>query len=231
MERDPLKARAPDQAPAASQDVAYAEDQVNTAAWPLATVVGLALIVAVGVFGVTETTADCVALPPGPTQVKVKVAVASSAAVSSFPVAALSPVQAPDAVQELDAVALQVSVVDSPAVSELGLALKLMAGADAATLMVVDCAALPPDPVQVSVNSVLLVSACVVRVPLVGNEPLQPPPAVHAVLFVALQVNTEVAPVKTVVGVAFKVTDGSTSVATTSADCDSEPPGPVQVSE
>jgi len=47
----------------------------------------------------------------------------------------------------------------------------------------------PPEPVHVSVKVVVIVSAPVLRLPLVGVEPLQPPEAVHEVAPVELQVS------------------------------------------
>ncbi len=48
------------------------DDQVNVAALPLATVLGLALKLTVALgFALTVTVADCAALPPGPVQVNV----------------------------------------------------------------------------------------------------------------------------------------------------------------
>lgn len=66
---EPLVALVPDQAPVALQEVALVEDQVNVDVPPLATVLGPALKVTVGAGAVTETVADCVALPPPPVQV------------------------------------------------------------------------------------------------------------------------------------------------------------------
>ncbi len=66
---DPLTALAPDQAPEAVHEVALVADQVNVELPPLETVLGLAARVTVGAGGVTDTVADCVALPPLPVQV------------------------------------------------------------------------------------------------------------------------------------------------------------------
>jgi hypothetical protein len=62
-------ALAPLQAPAAVHAVALLADQVNVALPPWATVLGAAASVMVGMGCVTETVADCVALPPLPVQV------------------------------------------------------------------------------------------------------------------------------------------------------------------
>ena len=63
----------------------------------------------------------------------------------------LLPDHAPEAVQEVALVADQVNVALLPLITELGLALRLIAGAGAFTDTVADCAALPPAPVQVRV--------------------------------------------------------------------------------
>jgi hypothetical protein len=68
---EPLVASEPLQPPDAAQEVALVEDQVKVEVAPLATVLGLALKVTVGAGEVTETVADCAALPPAPVQVRV----------------------------------------------------------------------------------------------------------------------------------------------------------------
>lgn len=71
MDCEPLVALAPDQLPVAVQAVALVDDQLRVALAPLAMVLGLAVRVTVGAGWVTETVADCVALPPVPVQLKV----------------------------------------------------------------------------------------------------------------------------------------------------------------
>jgi hypothetical protein len=61
----------PDQAPEAVQAVALVDDQVIVDALPLVTVLGFALKLMLGAAALTETVADCAALPPGPVQVRV----------------------------------------------------------------------------------------------------------------------------------------------------------------
>jgi hypothetical protein len=75
---------------------------------------------------------------------------------------------------------------------------------------------------------VLLVSTPVAQVPLVATKPLQPPEAVHSVALSAFHDSVELLPLVTVAGVAVSLTVGAATV-TTSADCEAEPPGPVQV--
>ena len=62
---EPLVGSDPVQPPDAVHDVALVDDQVSEEPAPLATVVGLAVSVMAGAW-VTETVADCVALPPPP---------------------------------------------------------------------------------------------------------------------------------------------------------------------
>jgi hypothetical protein len=74
-----------------------------------------------------------------------------------------------------------------------------------------------------------LESLSVDQVPLVATAPLQPPEAVHAVAFSEFQLKIDVPPLPTVVGDAASITAGVGEATTTSADCDAEPPVPVQV--
>ena len=67
----PLVASAPVQPPEAAQDVAFVDDQTKVALEPLWMVLGLAVSATAGAGCVTETVADCVALPPAPVQVSV----------------------------------------------------------------------------------------------------------------------------------------------------------------
>jgi hypothetical protein len=67
---EPLVPLAPDQAPEALQDVAFAEVQFKVALPPLATALGPTLRLTVGAGVLTDTVADWAALPPGPLQVR-----------------------------------------------------------------------------------------------------------------------------------------------------------------
>ena len=72
MATEPFNGSVPDHAPEAVQDVALVDDHVKVALPPLATVLGLALRLTVGVcFGLTVTVVDWTALPPDPVQAKV----------------------------------------------------------------------------------------------------------------------------------------------------------------
>lgn len=68
---EPASALTPSHEPLATQELAFADDQLSVAIDPFTTVLGSAEKLTVGTAGVTETTADCVALPPGPVQLSV----------------------------------------------------------------------------------------------------------------------------------------------------------------
>ena len=68
---DPAVASVPLQPPGALHAVAFVDDQVNVEVAPLFTVVGFAAKVTAGAGVLTETVADCAALPPAPLQVRV----------------------------------------------------------------------------------------------------------------------------------------------------------------
>jgi hypothetical protein len=68
---EPAVVSEPLQPPEAVQAVALVEDQVNADVAPLFTVVGFAVKVTAGAGVVTDTVADCAALPPLPVQLRV----------------------------------------------------------------------------------------------------------------------------------------------------------------
>ena len=68
---DPAVACPPLQPSEALQEVALVDDQVNVEVAPLLTVVGFAAKVTAGAGELTDTVADCDALPPVPLQVSV----------------------------------------------------------------------------------------------------------------------------------------------------------------
>jgi hypothetical protein len=107
-------------------------------------------------------------------------------------------------------VALQDSVAVFPAVTELGLALKVTTGIGVetapATVTVVDCVAEPPGAVHVNPNLVVLKSAPVTFDPRAPSEPLQPPEASHASAPVEFQVSFVLCPLATLLGPAVRVT-------------------------
>jgi hypothetical protein len=89
----------------------------------------------------------------------------------------------------------------------------------------------PPAPAQLRENEVFAVSALVLRLPLVGNAPLQPPVAAHEVAFVELHVSVETPPEATTVGFAVKLAVGTALTVTAAVPAGLVPPGPVQVRE
>lgn len=66
----PLSDLVPDQPPDAVQLVALVDDQVSVALAPLLIALGPTLKLTVGNGDLTVTVVDCVALPPGPVQVR-----------------------------------------------------------------------------------------------------------------------------------------------------------------
>ena len=85
-------------------------------------------------------------------------------------------------------------------------------------------AAVPPVPVQVSVNVAFAESALLGAVPLVDCSPNQPPDAVHDVAFVLVQESCVVPPIGTLLGFTCSDTVGGgvgavCVVALAGADC------------
>ncbi len=92
----------------------------------------------------------------------------------------------------------------------------------------------PPGPVQVSVYIVFTASAAVDLVPLAAKVPLQPPPAIHAVAFVEVQVRMAAVPPAIDRGFAVKVAVGTGATAELVTPTDTlagalVPPAPVHV--
>jgi len=211
------------------QAAALVDDQVNVELPPLATLVGLALSDTPGAGAATVTVADWEAEPPAPLQVSVYVVVAVRAPVLWDPLVGSLPLQPPDAVQEVAFVDDHVSVAAAPLLTVLGLAEKATVGAGVVTVTVTDCAALPPVPLHVRVYVEVLVSAPVDCEPLVGSEPDHAPEAVQEVALVADQLNVELPPLATDVGLALKVTTGPGALTVTVADWVALPPAPLHV--
>jgi hypothetical protein len=118
----PLTPLLPDHAPDAEQAVASLADQLSVELAPWVTLLGLALSTMDGAAAATDTIADCVALPPGPWQVSVKVEVAPSGPVDCVPLADWLPDHPPEAEQLVTLRPLQVSTDDPPGLTVLGLA-------------------------------------------------------------------------------------------------------------
>jgi hypothetical protein len=152
LDWEPLIALLPDQPPEAVHAVALLEAQVRVEPLPLVTVLGLALMLTVTVgFALTDTVADCAALPPVPVQLSVYVELAFSVPVDWVPLTDFVPDQAPEAVQEVAFVAVQFNVALLPLVMALGPTLKVTVGAAALMETVADWVAVPPGPEQARV--------------------------------------------------------------------------------
>ena len=147
----PLGALLPAQPLEAMHPAASLAVQVKVALPPWATVLGLALMLMAGVGALTETVADCVALPPLPVQVSVYVALAARAPVDCEPLRAVAPDQAPDARHSVALPADQFSVELPPWLMLLGATAKCTMGAGALTDTVADCVALPLEPAHVRI--------------------------------------------------------------------------------
>lgn len=156
---DPDGGFCPDHAPDAVHEVALADDQVNVAAPPLATLVGSALSDTVGAGGgggalSTTTVTDCEAVPPTPLHESENVLLAFSGPVISEPAVALTPDHAPDATHEVASFDVHVSVAAPPPGTLLGLAFSDTVGAAgggaASTSIVTDLVSAPPRLVHVS---------------------------------------------------------------------------------
>ncbi len=156
--------------------------------------------------------------------------VAVTAPVAFEPAVAIVPVQPPDAVQAVALVDDQVKVELPPLATLVGLALRETLGRGVETVIVADCVADPPAPVQVSMNLVAAVRVGVAAEPLIGSLPTQPPEAAQEVALVDDQLSVDALPLLTVLGFAVSVTAGAACVTETVADCVVLPPVPVQVS-
>lgn len=156
----------PLQPPVAVQDVAFVLDHVSCEDVFTATLVGFAVSVTVGAGGgggglvpVTVTLASACALPPAPVQLSENDELPVSAALCSLPEVAFDPLHAPEAVQDVAFVVLQVSVVFCPLETEVGCAVSVTVGAAGAGggLFPPDCppvdALSPPPPQAASPNA------------------------------------------------------------------------------
>jgi hypothetical protein len=225
VEADPEVALLPAHAPLAVQLVALADDQVTVLALPLATLVGFTPIVTVGA-GFTVTVVDCAAVPPPPVQLSVNVLSVVSAPVEADPDVALLPDHAPFAVQLVAFADDQVSVLALPLATLLGLAPIVTVGAEF-TVTVVDCAAVPPLPVQLSVNVLSVVNAPVEAVPDVALLPVHASLAVQLVALVDDQVSVLASPLAVLPGLALIVTVAAGAAElpnTTDFSCQPSPP-------
>jgi hypothetical protein len=129
-------------------------------------------------------------------------------------------------------VELQVNSEVPPTATELGFAVRTAVGAGVGwTVTVVVAAGLvPPGPLQVSVKSVVTVSAPVLCVPAVASAPLQPPEAAQAVACVELQVSVAVPAPTKLAGEAASNAVGTSRVGGGVVCCDEPPPQAARIS-
>jgi hypothetical protein len=145
----------------------------------------------------------------------------------------LAPDQAPDAVQDVASVEDQVSVEEPPLATELGFAESVTVGAGVVPVMLTWAEPLPvpPAPVQLRLNVLVVVKAPVDWVPETALLPDQAPDAVQDVALVEDQVSVEDPPLATEVGFAETDTVGAgvEAVILTCAEALPVPPAPVQL--
>jgi hypothetical protein len=229
----PLVARAPVQPPEATQLVESVEDQFRVTLPLLATMLGVAVMVTVGLSAMTAL-ADAAPVPPGPVHVSVYAVAMVMVAWSCVPLVARDPDHPPEAVQAVASVVDQVRVVAAPLATLRGLAVRVTTGGAAACAIatLADAAAvLPPTPLQLSVKLVPVVRPVTVSVPFGPRAPLQPPEAVQAEAEVLVddQDSVVLPPLMTVVGFADSMTVGASPTVTLAVPA-AVPPGLVHVS-
>ncbi len=178
------------------------------------------------------TTVEAVWLPPPPVQVSVNVVAAVNAPLIALPLGGSLPLQPAEAVHAVAFVELHFSVVTAPLTTEAGLAVSAIVGGgvDTAVTVTVEAAGLvPAAPAHVSVKLVVTLSGPVLALPFVGSAPLQPPVAVHPVVFAELHASVAALPICTVVGLAFSVAVGVSAIVT-AAVAGEAPVAPAQLS-
>ena len=227
----PLGGSFPLHPPEAVHAVALVELHLSVVAAPLTTEVGLAVSVIVGgrvATAVTVTVEVAGVVPAPPVQVSVKLVVAFSGPVLALPLVGSAPLQPPEAVHAVAFAELHIRVAALPICTVMGFAFSVAVGG-AVTVIVTAAVAgeVPVAPAQLSVKVVDALSAGVVKVPLMGSVPLQPPEAVHAVAFVELQLSVAVPPVLTLVVLAFSATLGDVTVC--AGDDDPPEPQPLRI--
>jgi hypothetical protein len=157
-----------------------------------------------------------------------------SVPVDSLPLTARAPVQSPLAEQPVALLELQLRVEVPPCTIEAGFALRASVGGGVAgvTLTVTVCDAVPPAPVQLSANNVVLVRLLRTSLPVGFFAPLQPPLAVQLVAFVDDQLTVDEPPLVTDRGDAVSDTvGGGAGLTVIVTDCAAvAPPPAVQVS-
>jgi hypothetical protein len=143
----PLVALLPFQPFEAVQPVVPIVDQVSVDVPPAVTDVGLAEMEMEGAGGdCTATGAEAEVVPPAPVQLRSNEEFAESVPLDCVPLVGFAPLQAPEAVHVFAAVADQLSVVESPAVTVFGLAVRVTVGGVVPTKTVAEALAEPPGP-------------------------------------------------------------------------------------
>ncbi|HJY76534.1 MAG TPA: hypothetical protein VKE95_07875 [Burkholderiales bacterium] len=161
------------------------------------------------------TVAERAVAPPLPVHVSVYVLAAEMELMVSLPDVALTPDQAPDAVQLEALLEDQVSRVEPPTATVVGAALSETVGAGgggAFTLTVADRVVVPPVPVQLRSKVLVTEMELIVWLPEVALVPDHAPVAVHVEALVEDQVSCVVPPAFTAVGAALRETVGAGGV-------------------
>lgn len=155
------------------------------------------------------TLVEACAVPPAPVQESVNVnGPGCTVGAANVPDVACVPLHAPEAVQPVALLELQVNVVDWPGVTLVGLAESVTVGGGV-KFTVTAPLPLPPAPLQLNVKVVAVVIGPTFSVPVVARVPLHPPDAVQDVALVADHVTTLTAPAVSVPGDALTVTAGA----------------------
>ena len=137
-------------------DVALIELHFSVETPPVATTVGYATKVAIGM---TLTTVDTLLVPPVPVHDKEYELGIVSAPVLWVPLVAFVPLQLPEAVHEVALVELHVKVEEPPLATDVGFADRVTVGAGTTVTVAVAALLVPPVPLQVNEYVVLAVSA------------------------------------------------------------------------
>ncbi len=161
----------------------------------------------------TVTVTDWPALPPAPPQTKLNVLVVVKGPTASLSAVALLPDHAPDAVHEVALAEFQIKVVESPAVTDEGLAVSDTVGGGGGgcpfTVTVTDRVVLLPAPLQDRLNVLVIVSGPTVWLSDRALAPDQAPAASQDVAFVTDQVRLEDPLMATEDGLAVKDMTGA----------------------
>jgi hypothetical protein len=138
--------------PVPVQDVALVELQASVEDLPLATPVGFAFNVAVGMVPIVTVAVTTALMPPAPAHVSEYAALVVNVPVLWVPLAVFVPPHPPEAVHEVALVELQVSVEDPPLAIAVGFADSVAVGIGLVVTMTVAAAAVlvPPAPVHVN---------------------------------------------------------------------------------